>query len=94
MIAFALLTYTNPHILVLDEPSNHLDLETLDAFSEAIKQFKGGVIFVSHDQYFLSQCCKEMYYVKDTRVVKFRGTLDEYKATILAELQSRKAASK
>lgn len=48
-VAFAILSLQQPHILVLDEPSNHLDIEAMDALSEALKNFAGGVLMVSHD---------------------------------------------
>jgi len=50
-VAFACLSMTNPHILVLDEPSNHLDIEAMDALSEALTKFEGGVLMVSHGQF-------------------------------------------
>jgi ATP-binding cassette subfamily F protein 3 len=46
-VAFAILSLQNPHILVLDEPSNHLDIEAMDALADAIKNFGGGVLMVS-----------------------------------------------
>lgn len=53
--AFALLAYRKPHIVILDEPTNHLDMETIQALIDALKEFKGGLIVVSHDQHFIQQ---------------------------------------
>jgi ATP-binding cassette subfamily F protein 3 len=86
-VSFAVITNSNPHLLVLDEPSNHLDLETLDALAESINEFKGGVIFVSHDQHFLTSCCKEMYVVSNGKVNKLIGTFDDYKKEVLRGLK-------
>ncbi len=58
-VAFAVVTFTRPHLLILDEPTNHLDLETVDALIMAINQFEGGVMAISHDQHLLSSCIDE-----------------------------------
>lgn len=47
------MSMLNPHVLVLDEPTNHLDMDSIDALSAALRQFKGGIAIVSHDQQFL-----------------------------------------
>lgn len=60
-VAFACLGLTNPHILVLDEPSNHLDIEAMDALSTALKQFQGGVLMVSHDVHMLESVCTSLW---------------------------------
>ena len=65
--------YRRPHLLVLDEPTNHLDLETTDALIDAIKNFKGGVMLVSHDQHLLTSVCKTMYVVGDGKVERLSG---------------------
>jgi ATP-binding cassette subfamily F protein 3 len=60
-VAFACLSLTNPHILVLDEPSNHLDIEAMDALSTALRNFQGGVLMVSHDVTMLQNVCSSLW---------------------------------
>ncbi|KAJ1943321.1 ATP-binding cassette, regulator of translational elongation, partial [Linderina macrospora] len=60
-VTFAGLAVQQPHFLVLDEPTNHLDMESIDALTNALKQFKGGVVLVSHDERFIDSVCTEMW---------------------------------
>jgi ATP-binding cassette subfamily F protein 3 len=60
-VAFACLALQNPHILVLDEPSNHLDIEAMDALSDALNKFQGGVLMVSHDVTMLQNVCTSLW---------------------------------
>ena len=62
-VAFAILTFSQPHLVIMDEPTNHLDIETIESLIEALKAFKGGVIIISHDRYFLSQVAEEFWAV-------------------------------
>jgi len=70
-VAFAIMTWTRPHTVLMDEPTNHLDLETVDALIDAIKNYKGGVVVVSHDQHFLQSVCTEFWCVADGQVQRF-----------------------
>jgi len=68
-------------MLILDEPTNHLDIDTIDALAEAIFEFNGGVVIVSHDMRLLEQVAEDIYEVKDMKIVKFNGDILKYKET-------------
>ncbi|KIX06686.1 uncharacterized protein Z518_04662 [Rhinocladiella mackenziei CBS 650.93] len=84
-VAFACLSLTNPHILVLDEPSNHLDIEAMDALSTALRQFQGGVLMVSHDVTMLQNVCTSLWVCDKGTVEKFPGDINSYKKKISAQ---------
>ncbi|KAI8644847.1 P-loop containing nucleoside triphosphate hydrolase protein [Parasitella parasitica] len=81
-VAFACLSMQYPHILVLDEPTNHLDMESMDALQDALAEFKGGVIIVSHDERFINTVCNEIWICADGVLNKFSGTIKDYKTLI------------
>jgi ATP-binding cassette, subfamily F, member 3 len=84
-VAFACLALTNPHILVLDEPSNHLDIEAMDALAEALNEFEGGVVMVSHDVTMLQSVCKSLWICENGSVWHFDGSVQQYKKRIAAQ---------
>ena len=83
-MAFACLSLTKPHILVLDEPSNHLDIEAMDALSSALNRFQGGVVMVSHDVTMIQNVCTHLWVCEHGRVEKFAGDVQAYKKRISA----------
>eukprot|EP01134_Creolimax_fragrantissima_P002013 CFRG2013T1 len=83
-VAFANLCMMRPHVLILDEPSNHLDMETIDALSEACQAFKGGVVLVSHDQKLLQQSCNELWVADSGTLNHFEGEFADYKKLIIS----------
>lgn len=84
-VAFACLSLTNPHILVLDEPSNHLDIEGMDALSDALRNFEGGVVMVSHDVTMLQNVCTSLWVCDKGSVTEFKGTVNDYRKMITAQ---------
>ena len=73
-------------MLILDEPTNNLDLESNEALAACVKSFKGGVILVSHDQYFVSRVEREVWVV-DQGAVKKASSFGAYRAAQLAKLK-------
>ena len=84
-VAFACLSLTHPHILVLDEPSNHLDIEAMDALAHALGVFQGGVLMVSHDVTMLQTVCTSLWVCDNGTVEKFPGDVKAYKKRITAQ---------
>jgi hypothetical protein len=58
-VVFTAISLSMPHILLLDEPTNHLDMQSIDALCDAIEEFSGGVIVISHDSQLLSRLCAD-----------------------------------
>ncbi|KAL5221282.1 hypothetical protein ABZP36_025995 [Zizania latifolia] len=91
-VVFTSISMSNPHILLLDEPTNHLDMQSIDALADALDEFTGGVVLVSHDSRLISRVCddeqkSEIWVVEDGTVNKFDGTFDDYKGELLEEIK-------
>ena len=67
-----------PNVLVLDEPGNHLDLETIEALVSALKSYEGTLLFVSHDRWFVSELATRIFEITPKGVQNFQGTFEEY----------------
>uniref|UniRef100_A0A2N9H8P7 ABC transporter domain-containing protein n=1 Tax=Fagus sylvatica TaxID=28930 RepID=A0A2N9H8P7_FAGSY len=78
-VAFAKITFKKPHILLLDEPSNHLDLDAVEALIQGLVLFQGGILMVSHDEHLISGSVEELWAVSDGKVSAFHGTFQDYK---------------
>jgi ATP-binding cassette subfamily F protein 3 len=77
-LALALIAWTKPNLLLLDEPTNHLDLEMREALAEALNDFEGAIVLVSHDRSLLGLVCDSFWRVADAAVEPFDGDLDDY----------------
>lgn len=86
-IIFAWLSFQNPHMLLLDEPTNHLDIETIDALAEAINEFDGGMVLVSHDFRLIMQVAKEIWVCENGEVTPWKGDIYSYKKTLKKKLK-------
>merc|ERR1712130_826532 len=78
-VSFALLTWTNPHLIVMDEPTNHLDLPTIDSLIGALEDFAGGIIVILHDLFFLTKIAAEFWAVDYAGGMKVFYDLDDAK---------------
>jgi len=89
-LAMAAVSFEKPHILVMDEPTNNLDLGSIEALAESVKAFDGGVVLVSHDQFFVSQVAKEVWNVGNGAVKKLES-FESYRSKILAKIEKARA---
>jgi ATP-binding cassette subfamily F protein 3 len=71
-------------MIILDEPTNHLDIDSRAALAEAINEFPGAVIMVSHDRYLIEACADQLWVVADHAVTNFDGDLDDYRRMVLS----------
>lgn len=92
-VVFTSISMSRPHILLLDEPTNHLDMQSIDALADALDEFSGGVVLVSHDSRLISRVCddeekSEIWVVDNGSVEKFDGSFEEYKEELQKEIRA------
>ncbi|XP_047460892.1 ATP-binding cassette sub-family F member 1 isoform X2 [Mugil cephalus] len=85
-VVFAELACRQPDVLILDEPTNNLDIESIDALSEAINEYKGAVIIVSHDARLITETQCHLWVVEDRTINQIDGDFDDYKREVLESL--------
>ena len=90
-VALAAVSYAEPHVLILDEATNNLDLESVAALAESVKTFEGAVVCVSHDQFFVNAIANEAYVVNGA--VKREESFDAYRKKQLRKLDRLQAAA-
>jgi len=83
-LLLGLATFWGPNMIILDEPTNHLDIDSRAALAEAINDFPGAVIMVSHDRYLIEGCADQLWVVADRTVATFDGDLDDYRKAVLS----------
>jgi ATP-binding cassette subfamily F protein 2 len=87
-IVFAIIAHEKPHLVMLDEPTNPLDMESIDALAKCVNAFKGGVIMISHDMRLISQCAEQIYICDNKEITRYEGDIMKFK------LHSQKANKK
>jgi ATP-binding cassette subfamily F protein 3 len=83
-LMLGLANFAAPQLIILDEPTNHLDIDSRAALIEAINDYPGAVILVSHDRYLLEACADRLWLVQGGKVAPFDGDLDDYRRMVLS----------
>ena len=83
-LLLGLATFRAPNMIILDEPTNHLDIDSRAALAEAINDFDGAIIMVSHDRYLIEACADRLWVVADGTVTNYDGDLDDYRRQVLS----------
>ncbi|TDR94008.1 ABC-F family ATP-binding cassette domain-containing protein [Enterovirga rhinocerotis] len=83
-LLMGLAAFDGPHVLILDEPTNHLDIDSRTALMEAINDYEGAVILVSHDRFLVEACADRLWLVGDGAVKPFEGDMDDYRRYVLS----------
>jgi len=92
-LCLALTVFQRPNLLLLDEPTNHLDLDMREALTEALNDFAGAVVLVSHDRALIRTCCDTLLHVGGGRVAPYSGDLDDYARQVMRAANAPTPAS-
>ena len=79
IVSLAAIMIKKPSILLLDEPTNHIDITTKELLEEALKDYQGTVIFISHDRYFINELADKILYIENNKLKEYIGNYDDYK---------------
>jgi ATP-binding cassette, subfamily F, member 3 len=88
-LLLGLAIFFGPNMIILDEPTNHLDIDSRAALAEAINEFPGAIIMVSHDRYLIEACADQLWIVADQAVTAYDGDLDDYRRLVLSARGAR-----
>ena len=88
-LLMGIATFHGPHLLIMDEPTNHLDIDSRAALTEAINDYAGAIILVSHDRRLLESCADRLWLVNEGTVQTFDGDMDDYSRMVLDRANGR-----
>ncbi len=92
-LALALIVWQAPNLLLLDEPSNHLDMDMQEALTLALQSYDGALILISHDRHLIRTCVDKLYCLADGRLSPFDGSIDDYQEWLLARWKQNTSSS-
>jgi ATPase subunit of ABC transporter with duplicated ATPase domains len=90
---FGEIMLQRPNIILMDEPTNHLDMESIEALNLALENYPGTLVFVSHDREFVSSLATRVVEIKNTGIIDFRGSYDDYLRSRGIAIDLQRAAS-
>ena len=93
-LLFCMMSYNSPHIMLLDEPTNHLDIDARAALIDALNNYNGCIIIVSHDPHLVESVAEELLLIKDGTVTSYNDDLDAYKKLIIEQRREERSKSK
>ena len=93
-LSLLLATIDAPHLLILDEPTKHLDIESREALTEALNDYTGAVVLVSHDMHLLALVADRLWLVRDGAVAPYDGDLDDYRRFLLGVDEPKRVEEK
>ncbi|MTI42306.1 ABC transporter ATP-binding protein [Roseibium hamelinense] len=91
-LLLGLATFDGPHLLILDEPTNHLDIDSREALVQALNEFEGAVVLISHDRHLVEACADTLWLVADGKVEAYDGDMEDYRRLILKGPDARRPA--
>ncbi len=91
-LLFSLATFHAPHLLILDEPTNHLDVDSRQALIQAINEYAGAVVLISHDRHLIETCADRLWLVAEGSVGPYEGDMDDYRRLLLEDKRKRNSA--
>ena len=93
-LLLGLAAFHGPHLLILDEPTNHLDIEARAALIEAVNDYPGALILISHDRHLLEACAERLWLVAGGTVKPYEGDLDQYRRQVLGGSERQRGKDK
>ena len=93
-LLMGLAAFDAPNMLILDEPTNHLDIDSRNALIEALNDYEGAVILISHDRHLIEATVDRLWLVRDGTVTDYDGDLEDYRSTIVSSSRSKGAKTK